>query len=69
MLSKILVIVIFVAILASLASGAVTLVRGKDGDSARTAKALSFRIGLSVSLFALLFVLWGLGLITPNSFG
>ena len=68
-MSKILVIIIFIAILASLASGAVTLVRGKEGDASRTAKALTFRIALSVSLFALLFVLWGFGLITPRSLG
>ena len=65
MLGKILVVVIFIAILASLGSALVFLIKD-SGGSTRTAKALTARIGISVGLFALLFVLWWLGLITPH---
>lgn len=65
MLGKILVVVIFIAILASLGSALVFMVRDR-GKSNRTAKALTLRIGVSVCLFALLFILWWLGLITPH---
>lgn len=65
MLGKILVIAIFIAILASLGSALVFLIKDQGG-STRTAKALTLRIGISVALFALLFVLWWLGIITPH---
>jgi hypothetical protein len=65
MLSKILVIAIFIAILASLASALVFMVKDRGG-STRTAKALTVRIGISIGLFTLLFLLWWLGLITPH---
>ncbi len=65
MLGKFLVIVIFIAILASLGSGLVFLIKDR-GQSTRTAKALTLRIGISIGLFALLFLLWWLGLITPH---
>lgn len=65
MLGKLLVVAIFVAILASLGSALVFLIRDR-GRSTRTAKALTVRVGISIGLFALLFVLWWLGLITPH---
>lgn len=65
MLGKILVVVIFIAILASLGSALVFMIKDPGGSS-RTAKALTARIGISIGLFALLFVLWWLGLITPH---
>ncbi len=65
MLGKILVIAIFLAIVASLASALVFMVKDR-GRSDRTAKALTLRIGVSVCLFALLFILWWLGIITPH---
>jgi len=65
MLTKILVMVIFLGILGALGSALVFMVRG-HGDSERTAKALTFRIGVSVGLFALLFALYGLGIIEPH---
>ncbi len=64
-MAKLLVIVVFLAILGSLGSGLVFLVKDK-GQTDRTVKALTWRIGLSVSLFALLFVLFATGLITPH---
>ena len=62
---KFLVIVLFLVILGSLGSGLFYLIKDK-GQSDRTVKALSFRIGISVGLFALLFILWGAGLIQPH---
>lgn len=64
-LGKILVIAIFIAIMASLGSALVFLVKDR-GQSDRTAKALTLRIGVSVCLFVLLFILWWLGVITPH---
>ena len=65
MLAKIIIIAIFVGILASLGSGLVFLIKDK-GQSDRTLKALTARIIISISLFALLFVLWLLGFISPH---
>lgn len=53
MLIKIFIVVALLAILVSLASGMVFLVKDK-GQTERTAKALTWRIALSLSLFALL---------------
>ena len=63
--ATIIVVLIFLGILASLGSALVHLVRGR-GRSDRTAKALTFRIGLSFGLFALLFLLYWAGLIQPH---
>ena len=65
MLSKILVIAIFLGILISMASALVFLIKDK-GQSNRTLRALTVRIVISVALFVLLFVLWALGLISPH---
>lgn len=65
MLSKILVIAIFLGIVASMGSALIFLIKDK-GQSNRTLKALTVRIIVSVALFVLLFVLWGLGLINPH---
>ena len=65
MLSKILIIVIFLGIVASMGSALVFLIKDR-GQSSRTLKALTVRITVSVALFVLLFVLWGLGLISPH---
>ena len=62
---KILVIIILVAIVFSLGSAIVYLVRDQ-GRSSRTVKALSFRIGLSVALFLLLLLAYAAGLIKPH---
>lgn len=67
MLFKILVIVIILAIMWSLGSGLFYLVRERDAkDSARVAKALTWRIGLSLFLFLLLFLAFALGWIKPH---
>ncbi|NIM29154.1 MAG: twin transmembrane helix small protein [Gammaproteobacteria bacterium] len=65
MLSKILVIAIFLGIVASMGSALIFLIKDK-GQSNRTLNALTVRIIVSVALFVLLFVLWGLGLINPH---
>lgn len=62
---KILVIVMLIAIVASLGSGLFGLIK-EDGDDRRTVRALTLRVGLSIALFVLLMVLSALGIITPN---
>lgn len=61
----ILILVIFAGILLSLFSGLYFLVKDK-GTTTRTARALSFRIGLSLGLFLFLMALIGLGVIKPH---
>ena len=65
MFAKIIVGLIFLGILISLGSGLFYLVKDQ-GQGTRTAKALTVRIGVSIGLFALLFVLWSLGIIEPH---
>ncbi len=65
MIGKFIVVVVFIGIIGSLGSALVYMIRDK-GQTDRTVKALTFRIGLSVGLFLLLFVLYALGLITPH---
>jgi undecaprenyl pyrophosphate phosphatase UppP len=67
MLMKLLILLVFVAILASLGSGLYHLLKG--GDSKKMANALTLRIALSVALFAALFAAWALGLLQPHSLG
>ena len=65
MLAKLLVVIIFLGIVASLGSGMLFLVKDK-GNSQRAVKALSVRIGISVALFGLLFVVGWAGVIEPH---
>ena len=65
MLIKILIVTTLLAIIASLASGMVFLVKDK-GHSERTAKALTVRITLSVALFGLLMLGIFTGHIKPH---
>ncbi len=62
---KVIIVVVFVGIVISLASGLFHLVRDK-GDSRRTLRALTWRIGLSIGLFAFLMILIALGVIEPH---
>ena len=62
---KIRIVVALIAIIASLASGMVFLVKDK-GQSERTAKALTVRISLSVLLFGLLMLGIFTGHIKPH---
>ena len=65
MLAKFLVVAIFVGVMASLASALVYLVKDR-GQSERTVRALTMRVGISIGLLVLLLVLWALGLIQPH---
>ena len=70
MLIKTLAIVFFIAILFSLGSALFHLVKRKEGgESEKTMKALTFRIGLSLALFILLFIAFAAGLFHPQGLG
>ncbi|MBI1731732.1 MAG: twin transmembrane helix small protein [Gammaproteobacteria bacterium] len=62
---KIAVVILLLAVLVSLASGLVFLIRDK-GQSDRTVKSLTLRIVLSIALFVLLFIGFAAGLIRPH---
>ncbi|MGD8976518.1 MAG: twin transmembrane helix small protein [Gammaproteobacteria bacterium] len=59
---------ILLGIVGSLASALFFLVRDKQ-DSKRTVRALTVRVGLSVSLFVLLLVAYSMGLVQPRPLG
>jgi hypothetical protein len=62
---KVIIGLFFGLIFFALGSALYFLVHDK-GDSERIVKALSWRIGLSILLFILLFVAFALGWITPH---
>jgi NADH:ubiquinone oxidoreductase subunit 6 (subunit J) len=62
--AKVLVVLIFIGIIMCLGSGLIHMLKGKSPE--RTFKALRLRIGLSLGLFALLFLLAAMGLIEPH---
>lgn len=62
---KIIVILLFLAALGSLASAMVFLVKDK-GETDRTVKALTYRIGISVFIFILLMLAYFAGYIEPH---
>jgi cytochrome bd-type quinol oxidase subunit 2 len=64
-LTRLLIVVALVAIIASLGSALFQLSRG-TGDSQKMLRALTWRIGLSVGLFLLLLLAWRMGLIRPH---
>lgn len=66
MLFKILVILMLAVILSALFSGLVFLIRDK-GQSTRTVKSLTWRIGISLLLFVLLLIGAATGLIEPHA--
>lgn len=59
---------ILLGIVGSLASALFFLVKDKH-DSKRTVRALTVRVGLSVSLFVLLLAAYYMGLIQPRTLG
>ncbi len=65
MLSKIVIILFLIAILYSLGSGLVYLVKDKGGSD-RTVKALTIRISLSVILFLFLMLGYYTGVLQPH---
>ena len=62
---KILIVLMLVAIVASLGSALFHLSRS-GGDSRKMFRSLALRVGLSVGLFLLLMIAWALGLISPH---
>jgi hypothetical protein len=65
-MARLLILACLVAIVLSLGSALVHLMRDK-GESKKMARALTIRAGLSVLLFVLLMVAWWLGWIQPNA--
>lgn len=65
MLTKILIVLVLLAILGSLASGLIYLIKD-NGSTERTVKALTVRIGLSVFLFLMLMLGIFTGVIKPH---
>jgi hypothetical protein len=67
-LIKLMVVLMLIAIVVSLGSALFHLSRGK-GDSKKMLRALTWRIGLSVLLFALLLLAYSRGLLQPHAVG
>lgn len=65
MLAKVIIVLFLLIILYSLGSALFYLVKEK-GNSTSVVKALTWRIGLSLLLFFLLFVAYGFGWIHPH---
>jgi len=65
---KLIVLLLFAAILTSLGSGLVALFR-RGGDPDGLLRALTWRIALSVLAFALLIAGWYFGLLQPHGLG
>ncbi|MCC5812304.1 MAG: DUF2909 domain-containing protein [Ectothiorhodospiraceae bacterium] len=63
---KAVVVLVLFAIIASLASGAVYLIRDRS-NSRRVVRALTLRVALSVTLFLALVVLVATGVLEPNT--
>ena len=63
---KVLVVVLLGLIVASLGKAMFHMSSGPE-DSAKTVQALTFRIGLSVALFIVLFIAWYAGGLTPHN--
>ncbi|WP_173025015.1 MULTISPECIES: twin transmembrane helix small protein [unclassified Acidovorax] len=66
---KYFVVIAFLAILASLGSALFFMMRnGRDNkaQSGRMAKALAWRVGLSIVLFVCILLAWKLGYIQPT---
>jgi hypothetical protein len=62
-----LIVCLLAAIVLSLGTGLFHLARGRDDeDSRKLARALTWRIAISLALFALLMIAWYLGLISPH---
>lgn len=68
MLSKIIIILFLLAIAYTLFSSFFFLVKDK-GEGKRTVRRLTWRVGLSLTLFLLLYVFFRLGWIEPSSRG
>lgn len=70
MIIKSIVIIAFILIIISLGSALFQLVKHKNQkQSEKTAKALTFRIALSVVLFIFIFIAFATGMFTPHGLG
>lgn len=65
MITKIFILFVMLIIVGALISSLLSLVKD-TGDSKRTVKALTLRIGTSLTLFVCLLVAFKLGLIKPH---
>ncbi|MBV8658571.1 MAG: twin transmembrane helix small protein [Burkholderiales bacterium] len=63
---KVIVVLLILCILAALGTALYSLMR-HQGDSKRTVKALTVRIGLSIFLFVLLLLSYKAGLVHPHN--
>lgn len=68
MVPKFILALLIVAMLALLARGAFTLARDNN-EQKRTAKALTFRVAIAVTLIVFLIVAAAMGWIKPHGFG
>jgi hypothetical protein len=66
--SKVIIILFLLSILFALGSALYFLIKDQ-GNSDRIVKALTWRIGLSLALFVLLFIMFWLGWIAPHDVG
>jgi hypothetical protein len=66
MLIKMIIVLAMICIIVALFSSLVFLVRD-EGQTRRTVKALSWRIGLSLALFIFLFIAYSLNWIAPHA--
>jgi hypothetical protein len=67
MLFKAIIIVFLIVILYALGSALFYLTRDQKRDHTRIVKALAWRIGLSLILFAFLFISFWMGWVTPHT--
>lgn len=65
---KLVFIIVFILIIFSLGSALFHIIKHKDQPK-KTAKALTFRIGLSVALFIMLIIAYFAGMIKPTGIG
>ena len=65
-MTRLLILAGLLAIVLSLGSALVHLVRNKGESPQKMARALTLRVGLSILLFVLLLVAWRLGWIQPH---
>lgn len=66
---KTFMVVMLVAVLGALASAGVFMLRKGSGDNARSkgmARALAFRVGLSIALFLFILLSWYMGWVRPT---
>ncbi len=67
---KIIFVIAFIIIIFSLGSALFHLVNRKDQEHPdKTVKALTFRIGLSLVLFIMMYIAYATGLINPEGIG